>query len=118
MIDNSRRKFVRKGSASLLGVLIAAKLFPAKIAFASNEVSLCEAAMGEFTYVYRSWLEAGMDSPSLYIAQSGLSSTSNLDQIQALSSAQFRRAETYPLDGLVLSKIEVALMADIGRLYC
>lgn len=118
MMDKSRRKFLGRSSASLLGVVMATKLFPTKVAFASSEVTLCEAAINEFAYVYRSWLKTEVGSPSLYIAQSGLSSDSSLKQIQALSSTQFRRAETHQLDGLVLSKIEVALMADVGRLYC
>ena len=118
MVNNGRRKFLRKGSVSLVGVVVASKLFPTKVAFANNEVSLCESAIGEFDYVYQSWSNAGLGPADQYISHCGISHTSDIDQIQLLSVQQFRRGETFSLDGLVLSKIEAALMADIGKLYC
>ena len=64
--------------------------------------------------VFKEWMKQENIHPLEYIRQCGLSEFSSKKHIDSQSMNEFRLGNTFMIDGLILSKIEVAYLANVG----
>tara|TARA_R110002072_G_scaffold50294_3_gene135694 strand:- start:712 stop:1056 length:345 start_codon:yes stop_codon:yes gene_type:complete len=71
----------------------------------------------EFVYVYKSWVSFFSEEPIDYLKSRGVTGNISFASIKDLSVKDFRCGNTLDINGFVLSKIEVSLIASIGAQY-
>ena len=75
------------------------------------------AAIKEFLYVHNEWLNSQRIDPDSYLQNRGLIDIDNRELLKLLSIEDFNNGQTMMINGFVLSEIEVAVIASVGKVY-
>lgn len=111
MINKSRRNLL----STMVGVTAATSVFSLAGVLDVKGLNTSPSVADEYLYVYNLWMAKENTDPLGYLRSVGVDDIDNKARIRAIASAEFAKGKTISIDGFVLSKIEVALLAFMGK---